>query len=289
MELFTINTTLDDIRKQIDWNIKLLDLVVPIDKEGERLNKIFPSNISLVQQFENEISISLPSKQKEIFYSNLSYYKNEVGKVSRIQLAISGEYDDQEYNWFMEELPGNKLKLKTYNLFCDGYNPPISAMQIEIEEVLAIGLTEMIQMVASKITDELGFNESSIAEVANYLFTYWIKKDIEYIVTTISFLRYLESRITEFEISDHSQNAGSSKLVWRGTPAQFGFIIIELIGNGYLEKPTGSYKKDAAIYLNIFEIDTTKGTLEKEINCNSNSLSTENARHLNLPHKDKLK
>jgi hypothetical protein len=80
-----------------------------------------------------------------------------------------------------------------------------------------------------------------------------------------------------------------NKLVWTGTPAQFGFIINELIGKGYLEKPTASFAKDVKIYLEIFDINTTPATLEKEINLYSNSTSANNASLLKMTHIDKLK
>lgn len=87
-----------------------------------------------------------------------------------------------------------------------------------------------------------------------------------------------------------------TKLVWKGTPAQFGFVMAELIGKGYLEQPAGSHNQTAEILLQIFDVAspstgkaTTKGTLAKEINPNSNSLSVENSRKFTIPAIDKLK
>lgn len=80
------------------------------------------------------------------------------------------------------------------------------------------------------------------------------------------------------------------KLKWLGTPAQFGFIIQELIGKGYLERPTASYKKDAEIYRSMFEIIGEKSTLEKEISTgdSQNSLSPKNRAQIKIPNIDKL-
>lgn len=81
------------------------------------------------------------------------------------------------------------------------------------------------------------------------------------------------------------------RLKWLGTSAQFGFIFQELIGKGYLEKPTSSYSKDADIYLSMFDIEGTKGTLTKEISTgeNQNSLSATNRAKIKIPLKDQLK
>lgn len=94
-------------------------------------------------------------------------------------------------------------------------------------------------------------------------------------------------------LTQSEKNNLKKKLEWKGTPAQFGFFIIELIGKGYLEKPTGSYKKDAKLYLDFFDIKaddtpTTEGTIAKEISSTTNSISSSNAQKFKLPNIDKL-
>jgi hypothetical protein len=81
------------------------------------------------------------------------------------------------------------------------------------------------------------------------------------------------------------------KLKWIGTPAQFGFFIQELIGKGYLAKPTKSYAKDAEVYLSCFEISAKQSTIEKEISPADaqNSLSPTNRSKFKIPPKDSLK
>jgi hypothetical protein len=78
------------------------------------------------------------------------------------------------------------------------------------------------------------------------------------------------------------------KLVWKGTPSQFGFIIDRLIKGGFLDKPTSSFAKDAAFFLRHFEIDCTEQTLAKELSENTNSLETNNRKKISIPDKDKL-
>lgn len=91
--------------------------------------------------------------------------------------------------------------------------------------------------------------------------------------------------------SDESNKTTSEpirKLKWEGTPSQFGFIIDMLIQGGYLKRPTSSYKKDAEYYSKIFDIDTTKGTLEKELSEKTNSIITKNRKKIIIPPKDEL-
>jgi hypothetical protein len=78
------------------------------------------------------------------------------------------------------------------------------------------------------------------------------------------------------------------KLKWMGTPSQFGFIIDLLTEGGYLQKPTGSFAKDAELYFSIFEIETTESTLTKELSETTNSLNTVNRKKFTIPSKDEL-
>lgn len=95
----------------------------------------------------------------------------------------------------------------------------------------------------------------------------------------------LDNDETESEIIETNQK----KMKWLGSPAQFGLIIDHLVQGGYLEKPTGSFTKDAGFYLNYFEIDTTKDTLAKELSETTNSVAPHNRRQFIIPQKDKLK
>ncbi|RYE56580.1 MAG: hypothetical protein EOP48_07675 [Sphingobacteriales bacterium] len=78
------------------------------------------------------------------------------------------------------------------------------------------------------------------------------------------------------------------KIKWKGTPAQFGFIIDLLIQGGYIERPTGTYAKDATFWLDRFDIDTTYETLKKELSEKTNSLARVNRNKIKIPELDKL-
>lgn len=79
------------------------------------------------------------------------------------------------------------------------------------------------------------------------------------------------------------------KLKWLGTPAQFGFVIQELIGKGYLEKPAGSNAKDVKALLEHFEVNGKESTIEKELSVNQNSMSANNRSRFRVPQIDSLK
>jgi hypothetical protein len=72
------------------------------------------------------------------------------------------------------------------------------------------------------------------------------------------------------------------KLVWLGKPSQLGFIINKLVENGYLKEM--SFSKLSKICLELFEIKTSKGNLESELNPNKNSLSEKKHDWFKIPH-----
>lgn len=108
----------------------------------------------------------------------------------------------------------------------------------------------------------------------------------------IRYLRKLSGDILpalDVEKEDTGVQQSSVKLKWKASPAVFGSIIDELINKGYIERPTSSFNKDAAIYLQLFEIDTTPATLTKELSDRTNSLCADNRYKLTLPKVEQLK
>ena len=61
-----------------------------------------------------------------------------------------------------------------------------------------------------------------------------------------------------------------SKFRWNGKPAQLGFLFAELKRKGFLDYPTTngeeSFSKAATVLMDMMDIDTSKGNLEKVLN-----------------------
>lgn len=53
-----------------------------------------------------------------------------------------------------------------------------------------------------------------------------------------------------------------NKLTWKGTPAQFGFIIDLLINKGYINQPTPYGERSAELLLSLFEFESHKPSKE---------------------------
>lgn len=84
-----------------------------------------------------------------------------------------------------------------------------------------------------------------------------------------------------------------NKLKWLGTPAQFGYIINELVEKGFIECPTThaspSISKLAKVCLEIFELGSTPQNIEKELNPEKNTLSVHKRKYFNIPNVSELK
>lgn len=152
-----------------------------------------------------------------------------------------------------------------------------------------------------EMDEEDEFDEESVLNDIGAEIKYIIKRRFR---MRLNIIQSLKSQIIKiqnvyFEIpetqtgfdEDEKEEIGkiiNDKLEWNGSPAVFGFLINQLINNGWINKPTKHYKKDADYYLNLFNIKTTPGTLAKEINPKAYSLSKDHEKMFRIPHIDKI-
>jgi hypothetical protein len=102
---------------------------------------------------------------------------------------------------------------------------------------------------------------------------------------------------TEQSTEENTENEEfiiNKKIKWNGGPSDFGFLINQLIKQGWIDKPYKSNKDNAKFFINLFDIETingktTIGTLAKELSENSYSLSLENEKMFKIPHIDKMR
>lgn len=93
----------------------------------------------------------------------------------------------------------------------------------------------------------------------------------------------------EDNLPDNEELIINKKIKWNGGPSDFGFLINQLITNGWIDKPCKSYNDNAKFFLNLFDIDTTVGTLAKELSEKSYSLSPDNEKMIRISHIDKMR
>ncbi len=85
--------------------------------------------------------------------------------------------------------------------------------------------------------------------------------------------------IIKAEMNNNTTSSNSTeitKVKFKGSVSEFGYMIYQFTENGFIQKPSNSYLKDAEYYLSIYEISTTTATLAKELNINTNSLIPKN-------------
>lgn len=89
------------------------------------------------------------------------------------------------------------------------------------------------------------------------------------------------------ELNEIISLAINDRIKWKGKPSQFGFFVLELIGKGWIELPTKSHNKSAEFLLKLFDVDTSKGNLSKEINIDRNSLTIDSQGIFKIKHNQK--
>jgi len=84
-----------------------------------------------------------------------------------------------------------------------------------------------------------------------------------------------------------AEHKSTRKIKWLGKPSQFGYLFIELEKNGFIELPkskgVGSPSKLAELCMEAFNINTTIGTLKKEMSPKTNSLEIPNRTAFQIP------
>lgn len=283
------NISIDTLLSNISWDLNIIDIVCPINQVGVRYNSTkFPSKISLVDQFEKEFNKSIDSKKKELLFSGLRYYKKEVENFKNVPELpnTDDEWYEQSVNYYAYQNLINKI----YLAYSNEYNPKL----LEFKDSILIALEEGLKQLDfySTIDDDY-FAEKSEQEISFEIISSHVYDKFELVICTIDFLKYLQNKSREFEDGGDLISDSNKKLVWKGKPADFAFIIDLLINKGYLEKPTPFGTRNARILLQYFDFidDNPTGNslgnmLHKEIDPIKNA--THKAKFLAIPRRDEL-
>jgi len=148
----------------------------------------------------------------------------------------------------------------------------------EASEDYEFQLEELVSKYADveNLDDEINYLiYTPIKEIFKTIFFDRIEKRLNLINSLKSKIETLKSiyfdqienseEITIDKLNEIKKNANSiidKKLKWKGTPAQFCFIIDLLIEKGYIEKPTNYSERSGKLLLNHFEFENDKPTFE---------------------------
>lgn len=284
-----MSINIETLLNHVAWGKCILDIVCPINEVGVRYNALkFPSSISIVEQFENEFNKSIYSKKKELLYSGLRYYKKELESFKIVpELPVANEeWFDQSKNYYAYQSLINKI----YINYSNGYNPTLKDFKEEIMLVLEEGL-EHYNFYLS-IEDDY-FKDKTEMEISLDIISSHVYDKFELVVSTIDFLGYLQDKCRDFDNGAEIIADANRKLVWKGKPADFAFIIDLLINKGYLEKPTRFGTRNARILLQYFDFidnnpteDSLGNMLHKDIDPIKNP--THRAKFNSIPRRDEL-
>lgn len=106
---------------------------------------------------------------------------------------------------------------------------------------------------------------------------------------------YINQKINELESNNKTEDDPDTKkpdqklkkITWKGTPSQFGYIILELVKHGFIDPPpynTGpNFTGLARLCFHYFDIKTTEDNLIKELNPYNNTLSDGKRAQFQIP------
>lgn len=105
----------------------------------------------------------------------------------------------------------------------------------------------------------------------------------------IDFLNYLENKLLYY-VNNESLENNETKIKWIGKPTQLGFIMCELVSNGFIEAPTHktgdiNYSDFARQLKNVFEFEGNSFyTLKNSLSPETNNMENENKAKFVIPH-----
>lgn len=131
-----------------------------------------------------------------------------------------------------------------------------------------------------------------------------VKEDSYILLTALDFfgqylsgvLQIIEEYISQTKKScggNHDHEETREKIKWMGSPSSFGYLIIKLVEGGLIEMPAthrnGSYSKLSKLLCQYFDLNSTKGNIEKEVNPDKNSLTDAKRALFEIPDLKDLK
>lgn len=149
-----------------------------------------------------------------------------------------------------------------FNLLIDRYNSDWEKAEIEFNN-------NDNEIVKRKIIDWSNHSFFYLNGILNFHFppawlntNYRIFTPNKYKEIKSGFDEFIELHIEEKEIEEIQKIELPKKIKWKGTPAQFCYIVDLLIHKGYIEQPTPKGERSAKILLEHFEIENHNPSIE---------------------------
>lgn len=253
MSLFNNNVTLDQILNYFNWDLTLSELIsmendkYPISIEKALKNKIL--------YFEEEFNSYLNFKKKELLYSSLNEQRETFSKFSNQLTPLS----DEEY-YFLDNYNYYNLCHQFNKLLIEGKNYKLNYLKNYIIPVVEFGLNHSIGMYNMIGAPDYDYIIEEISEEALQIFHNNIYSAMRLVYVTSHFLNYLESKSKLiFKSAEEEDMIQNDKIVFKGTTAQFAYIIDLLIGKDYIKLNSIKGQPKARFLLKHFDIENSKG------------------------------
>jgi hypothetical protein len=291
MELLTNETKAEQILSFINWDLRILDAATQKNKDEEKVGPYIHTHVNLlIENFESELSNILPEKRNRFIFSTVNKYKIKLDSIREFpSLALKErnliDIDPENYHFY-------NLQSNIFVLYESGLNPLIEDFRQLINPLMEHPLMLLkyeIHSGHSKYT----FNKTPLKDFSKDFILENVYNPIINVITYIEFYKYLEKRINEIEGENVYNDQTITKLLWKGTPAHFGYILDLLINKGYIDRPKCSGEAFARNLLQLFEFERhnpSAESLSKNINKYTDPIKNPNhkAKFMAIPARNEL-
>lgn len=312
---FDISTTFEQFLEHctIDYSLTIDTIyknylaTLELANEEAKRDQVIPKNATIYETLFANLTKYEPNsfffKPFDNICKEVTYYKNDEARNEYLRGVIfrlrnrNNNFDASENQ---NELTQKDILLKTIlSDYQKGFCPPLNFYKALVNNYLNSefnsgygfsnprpresqfknlpqrDLNEHCSLICEELLDDisLAINDFEIEKYCNFLMSEGTEKNT--IVTPETF--------------EDVENGGgtSKKLTWKGTPSQFGFIFQELCQKGYIELPKISKKRQAKLLFEMFDFNSTIGTIENEIGM-SNSLTVDKQKKFKIPPQDEV-
>jgi hypothetical protein len=277
MNHFNDKVTLDQILVFFNWELTITDLIqlesknYPVSIEKSIKNKI--------RHFDEEFNSYLHFRRNEFLYTSINEQRNHLSKFN-LPLAPTS---DEDY-LFIDDFNYYNLCHGFYRLYSEGKNSNLKYLETSILPVIESGLNHSIAMFDLGSTPDYGYKVEEINIEALNIFNNYVYSALRLVVTTVDFLKYLEERRKNINGTHSEIDDQTGKIIFKGTPAQFAYIIDLLIGKDYLKSPSEKGETKARFLLNHFHFETS----DPSVSSLGRKFSSEEDAIKNMEHKNRF-
>lgn len=253
MPLFNNKVTLDQILNFFNLDMRISDLIsfksefYPISIEQGVKNK--------VKLFDEDYNSSFSSMKNELLFSTIAAQKSSQTKFNYAPSPLTDEdyYMLDDYNYY-------NLCHQFHKLYSNGKNVQLKSLESYIVPVIEAELNHSIGMFNLGSMPNHDYHIQELETEAHQIFHNSAYASLKLVIETTDFLKYLEERGKDLNSIDSEAYDQTGKIIFKGTPAQFVYIIELLASRDYIKEISNKPYRKAKLLLRHFKFENNNPT-----------------------------